>query len=199
MHHPYKPQCLHTCLARCEKGGRTCENILPTQILTSVHPVLFHFSISDLDEETECLISKFSGRSGWYPRVLYGHSKCLDRLAGWSEWNSLKFNQGQCRVLHLGRSNPLHQYRLGAELLKSSSVEKDVGVLVDNKLSMNRQCDLVAKKANGILGCIRKSIASRLREVILLLYSALVRPLLECCVQFWTPQHKRDRELLEWV
>ncbi|KAJ7400742.1 rna-directed dna polymerase from mobile element jockey-like [Pitangus sulphuratus] len=122
--------------------------------------------------------------------------KDLSRLERWAEKNGRKFNKGQCRVLHLGKNNPLHQHRLGTDLLESSSAGKDLGVLVHNKLSMTQQCVVVAKKAGGILGCIRKSIASRSREVILPLYSDLVRTLLVCYVQFWALLSKRHMEFL---
>ena len=61
----------------------------------------------------------------------------------------------------------MHQYRLGAGLLERSTVEKDLDVLVDNRLTMSQQCALVTKKPKGILGCIKKGMVKRLREMIL--------------------------------
>ncbi|RMC00200.1 hypothetical protein DUI87_22802 [Hirundo rustica rustica] len=73
-------------------------------------------------------------------------------------------------------------------------------VLLDNKVSMTQQRALVSKKASCVLGALGRALpASRLREVILSLWSTLVKAHLGYCAVLWDPQHKRDMELLEWV
>jgi len=161
-------------------------------------PALPNIFVSDMDSEIECTLSKFAENAKLCGVVdmLEGRDaiqRDLDRLERWACVNLMKFNKAKCKVLHMGQGNPKHKYRLGGEWIESSSDKKDLGVPVGKKLNMTRQCMLAAQKANHMLGCIKRSMASRLREVILRLYCALVRP------QLWSAQHRQDMDLLEWV
>ena len=95
--------------------------------------------------------------------------------------------------------HPRYQYKLGKIRIEHRPADKDLGILVDGKLDMSQQCALAAQKANHTLGCTKRCMNSRSREVILPLCCALLRPHLEYCVQMWSPQHRRATDLLECV
>jgi len=82
--------------------------------------------------------------------------------------------------------------------LGSTLAQRDMAVLVDNKQNMSQQ-RTTAAKVNQILGCICRGITSRDSNVIIPLYSVLLRPHLDCCIQFWSPQLKKDVYSLETV
>ncbi|KAK4823664.1 hypothetical protein QYF61_005016 [Mycteria americana] len=166
--------------------------------------MLFNMFRSDLDDGIKRTLMKFANDTKLSGEVdtLEGRATLkedLDRLEEWANKNLMKFNKSKCKVLHPGKHNPGVQHRLGSTWLGSSSVERNLGVLVDNKLNMSEQCAAVAKKANRMLGCLIKGMTSRDKEVIIPLYSVLVRLHLEYCVQFWSPLYKKDVDRLEKV
>ncbi|GAB0204762.1 mitochondrial enolase superfamily member 1 [Grus japonensis] len=192
--------------------SKSCSQWLDVQVEISdewdsqglvLRPALSNIFVGDIDSGIECTLSKFADDSKL--RSVVDKVEGRDAIQGnidklvekWARVNHMKFNKAKCKVLHMGQCNPKHNYRLGREWIKSSPEEKDLAVLVDEKLNRIQQCALAAQKANSILGCIKRSVPSRSREVILHLYSILMRPYLEYCVQLWGSQHKKDIELLE--
>ena len=158
--------------------------------------MLLNIFVGDMNSGVKCTLSKFADDTKLSGAVdtlerRDAIQRGLDRLERWAHDNLMKFNKAKCKVLHLGRGSPKYRYRLGREWLERSPEEKDSGVSIDERCNVNRQCAFAAQKANCILGCIKRSVTSRAREAILSLYSALMRPHLEYCIQFWSPQHER--------
>src|SRR5699024_2174622 len=97
--------------------------------------------------------------------------------------------QGQAQGAALGRGNPSYLYRVGEDLSESSVTEKDLGVLVGEKLHVSQQCVLAARKANCVLGCIQKAVASSERDcahLFDLICSTASRPGVPSTVRTWS-------------
>ena len=128
-------------------------------------PVVLNFFINDLDAGLEGILINFAddtelGRAGDTPEGRETLQRDLGKLESWAITHHMKFNNGKCWILHLGHGNPGCTYRVGNKRLESSSVERDLGVLVIIKLNMSQQCALAAKRANHVLGCIKPCIAA---------------------------------------
>ena len=108
--------------------------------------------------------------------------------------NLIRFNTSKCKVLHLSGGNLHYQYKLEDVRTEHSLAGKD-GVLVNGSLGHEcalQKCVVTAQKANCILGCIKRMVASRARYMVLALCSLLVRPHLENCIHMRSPQYRRD-------
>jgi len=150
-------------------------------------PGLFNIFLSDLDDGTECTLMKFADDTRQSGEVDTSERRAtlqddLDRLEEWGNKSLMKFSKDKCKVLHLGKHNPGVQHRLGSTWLGSSSVERDLGVRMDSKLSVSEQCAAAEKKASRMWGCINKGITSRDKEVTIPLRTCQVTPAILCSV-----------------
>ncbi|KAF4801868.1 RNA-directed DNA polymerase from mobile element jockey-like protein [Turdus rufiventris] len=129
--------------------------------------ILFNTFISNMDSGIECefaLDTKLCGVVNMLERREVLQTD-LDTLEKWEHANLVKLTK--CKALHLGRGNPRHTKRLGEKVIESSPVEKDLGVMADEKLSVSQWCELTVQQTSEILGCIKRSVTSRFREGIL--------------------------------
>lgn len=167
-------------------------------------PLLFVIYINDIDKELTAKVSKFADDTKLCHKVSSEKEVAqlredLEKMYNWSlDWQ-LVFNLDKCTVVHMGNRNKENTYELGGHTLRAVEEERDLGVVMHKSGKVARQCAEAAKKGNRALGQIKRTIVNKDKDTILRLYKSLVRPHLEYCVQAWSPDFKKDIDLLEAV
>jgi len=121
-----------------------------------------------------------------------GLQRDLDQLGQRADEWQMELNLDKCKVMHFGRSNQGRTYSVNGGALGRVAEQRDLVVQVHCSLKVESQMDKVVKKAVGMLGFIGQNIEYRSCDVLLKLYSTLVRPELEYCVQFWSSYYCND-------
>ena len=111
----------------------------------------------------------------------------------------MEFNLSKCKVLRMGKNNENRDYRMQGVILERVTQEKDLGVVIDMGGKRAAQSRAAIGKVNRVLGCIRRGIIYKPKEVVLTLYRNLVRAHPEYCVQFWSSQLRKDIDAIERV
>ena len=196
--------------------GSTSENLEVTSGVPQgsvLGPILFLIFINDLPLEVISPLSLFADDSKIFSRIATNNStnrniavngnemlqKDLSTIAEWAKKWKMEFNVDKCKIMHLGNQNPNHTYTMDGINLTTSKEEKDLGVLVDDQLGFDSHIRSIVKRANRMLGLIRIGFSCLDKEIFMNLYPVMVRPLLEYCVQVWSPYKRKYINLIEGV
>ena len=168
-------------------------------------PLLFVAYINDLDDAVSVSkIKKFADDTKVYREVCSvsdaeNFQMDLDSIFKWSRDWGMFFNVAKCKVMHIGNGNKKMVYSIDGRDLEVVQKEKDLGVYLDSSLKPSKQCVESARRANWILGLIRRHFKFLHKDVVIRLYKQMVRPHLEYAVQAWNPYLAKDRIILERV
>ena len=149
-------------------------------------PMLFVIFINDIYSTVVSSLVKFADDTKTLrqvPEVEYAFTLHEDfhSMYKWSQNWQLLFNFTKCKYLHIGYNNPNYDYFMGDVRQESIDMEKDLGVHIHKSLKVKEQINYVVKKANRILGTIRRTYTDKSVKNIKNLYITLVRPIIENC------------------
>ena len=126
--------------------------------------------------------------------------KDVSAMCQWANKSKLKFHPEKCVYMRIGRgTTPEYTYTMGPNNLKKSSQEKDLGVIIDDKLNFETHTSTKINKANSVMGVIRRTFNYMNNRSFMILYKSLVRPILEYANQVWSPQLKKHINAIENV
>ena len=171
-------------------------------------PSLFVYYINDLPDVSTTPLKIFADDTKVYTPIQSNADhvnlqNSINQLVQWSEKWMIRFNSEKCKILHLGKNNPKHKYVIkeGDKLstLEETTCEKDLGVNIDPDLNFNNHIKLTIKKARRISGMILRNITYKSKSILIPLYKALIRPILEYGNAVWCPYLKKDIADIEKV
>ena len=180
---------------------RVCSGVPQGSVLG---PVLFLIFINDLDTGVSSDVLKFADDTKLFREVTSRQdSICiqedLNRLVEWARIWQMQFNEGKCKVMHLGGRNEKFSYTMNNHVLEETTLERDLGIQVSSDLKVSIHCQHSYNRANRILGLIKRTFVCRDQKTMINLYRTMVRPHLEYSVSAWSPHYKKDRILLERI
>ena len=155
-------------------------------------PTLFVYYINDMPDVVDCLIKIFADDTKLYSEVSNSNQSQklqlnTDKLQEWTETWQIVFNCSKCKVLHMGFKNEKCEYKMNDVALQQTTSEKDLGVIIDPDLSFDAHVLETVKKANRVMGNISRTIINKDRDIMVPLFKALVRSVLEYGNAVWFP------------
>ena len=167
-------------------------------------PILFLIFIDDIDNGIKSRISKFADDTK-ISMPTFNLENCnllqndINSLCEWAEKWQMSFNADKCNVIHFGSNNTNYPYKMFDQLLNKSSSEKDLGIVINDRLKSDSRIDIIVKRANKLLGLICRSFEYKSVNITMTLFNSIVRPHLEYGSQFWNPHFVKDIHKLERV
>ena len=123
----------------------------------------------------------------------------LNKLVLWSKEWLLPFNTDKCNILHFGKNNPNIEYSMDEKLISASRTIKDLGIIFEDNFKFEEHMGIIFKNANSKLGIIKNTFHELTIDNFIILYKALVRPILEYCCTTWSPHFIKDHKEIEKV
>ena len=167
-------------------------------------PVLFLIFINDLEDDIMSMILKFADDTKIFRKVTNSSEglqlqQDLKRLCDWADKWQMEFNTSKCKTMHIGNGNIEYDYSVKGHQLDAVMTEKDLGVIISSNLKVAEQCHEAYRKANRMLGLLKRTVNYRNPDIMVRLYKSLVRPHLEYSSPAWSPHYRKDKLLLERV
>ena len=171
-------------------------------------PSLFIYFINDLPNCAKSLIKIFADDTKNYSPITSIEDRdqlqsSINQLVKWSELWLVRFNSDKCKIMHLGKNNPHYDYTIkeGDKIssLVETCCEKDLGVNIDPELTFKSHINLTIKKARKVSGMIIRNINYKDKDIMVPIYKALIRPILEYGNVVWCPHLLKDIKAIEKV